>query len=166
MHEQEVVDFYKKFAPRILRFLEKKVPKETAQELLNDVFLDAVDSLPLLRKKENLQAWLYKIAHNKTVDYYRKQKIKSFLLSQIPYLELLATEMSQPEFILEKNKVRDNIEAAMRNISQHYRDILRMRYEEQMPIKMIALSLNLSPKATESLLFRARQQFIKAYERT
>jgi RNA polymerase sigma-70 factor, ECF subfamily len=165
MDEQEIVSFYKKFSPRILRFLRLRLPEEIAQETLNDVFFDAVDSFPTLRKQTNLQAWLYKIAHNKTVDYYRKKKIKSFLLSQLPYLELIAQEMHQPEFILEKNKIRDNIESAMKKISQKYRSILRMHYEEQIPIKQIALVLNLSPKATESLLFRARQSFIKAYER-
>lgn len=166
MNEQEVIKFYQKFSPRILRYLQRSLPHELAQEVLNDVFLDAIDELPTLRKMENLQAWLYKIAHNKIVDYYRKKKIKSFLLSQIPYLELIAQEIHQPEFILEKNKIRDNIESAMLTLSQKYRSVLRMHYEDQMPIKTIAVSLNLSPKATESLLFRARQQFIKAYERT
>lgn len=166
MVEQSVVLFYQEYSPRILRYLKNHLPYDEAKEILNDVFMEAVDSLPTLREQTNLQAWLYKIAHNKMVDYYRKKKIKSFLLSQIPYLELLATEIHQPEFIMEKNKIRDNIESAMRQISQKYQSILRMHYEEQMPIKQIALVLNLSPKATESLLFRARQSFIKAYERT
>jgi RNA polymerase sigma-70 factor, ECF subfamily len=165
MTEQEIVVFYQQFSPQILRYLKRYLPFDEAKEILNDVFLEAVDSLPSLQKQTNLKAWLYKIAHNKMVDFYRKKKIKSFLLSQVPYLELLAHEIHQPEFILEKNKIRDNIESAMKKISQKYRSILRMHYEEQMPVKTIAIALNLSPKATESLLFRARQSFIKAYER-
>ena len=163
--EQAVVAFYREFSPRILRYLQKHLPKEIAQEILNDVFFDAVDTLPTLKKQTNLQAWLYKIAHNKMVDYYRKQKIKSFLFSQMPYLKLLAKEMTQPEFILEKNRIRDTIEETLHKLSDRYQQILRMHYEEQLPIKQIALILNLSPKATESLLYRARQQFIKNYER-
>lgn len=166
MNEHAIVAFYQKYSPRILKYLQTKLPPDEAKEILNDVFLEAVDSLPTLKKQTNLQAWLYKIAHNKMVDYYRKKKIKSFLLSQIPYLDIIAQEIHQPEFILEKNKVRDNIESAMRNISEKYRSILRMHYEEQMPVKQIAVVLNLTPKATESLLFRARQSFMKAYERT
>lgn len=166
MDDHALVLFYQEYSPRILRYLQNHLPLDEAKEILNDVFLEAVDSLPTLRKEKNLQAWLFKIAHNKMVDFYRKKKIKSFLLSQIPYLEILAHEMHQPEFILEKNKIRDNIETAMRNISRKYQAILRMHYEEQMPIKTIAVVLNLTPKATESLLFRARQSFIKAYERT
>jgi|SRR6185369_528140 len=164
MDEQQAVALYKKFSPKIYSFLKKRLPENEISEILNDVFFDAIDDIATLKKEENLQAWLYRIAHNKVVDFYRKKKIKSFLLSQVPYLDLFAKEMSQPEFILEKNQLRDKIEAAMRSISQKYQNILRMHYEEQMPIKSIALSLHMTPKATESLLYRARQQFMKAYE--
>ena len=165
--EQGVIDFYKENSPKILYYLIKRLPrKEDAQEILNDVFLETIDALPTLRKEENLSAWLYKIAHNKVVDFYRKRKIKSFLFSQMPYLELIAGEISQPEFQLEKNKIRDRIEASLHAVSNRYQQILRMRYEEDMSVKNIATTLNLSFKATESLLYRARQDFIKAYERS
>ena len=165
MDEQAVVSLYKDFSPGITRYLKSKLPENEVSEILNDVFFDAIDEMATLKKQTNLKAWLYKIAHNKIVDFYRKKKIKSFLLSQVPYLELFAKEMNQPEFIMEKNQIRDKIESAMHAISEKYQNILRMHYEEQIPIKKIALVLNLTPKATESLLFRARQHFIKAYER-
>jgi RNA polymerase sigma-70 factor, ECF subfamily len=165
--QQAVVTFYQTYSPRILQFLKKRLPREEdAQEIVNDVFLDAVDDLPTLHTQTNLQAWLYKIASNKVADFYRKRKIKSFLFSQMPYLEIIANEISQPEFQLEKNKIRDKIEDAFLDIAVHYQQVLKMHYEEQMPVKAIAVALNLSPKATESLLYRARQSFIKSYERT
>jgi len=163
--QDAIVSFYRDYSPQISRYLQNRLPPSEVEEILNDVFFEAIDDLPKLNKSTNLRAWLYKIAHNKMVNFYRKKKIKSFLLSQIPYLELLSQEIHQPEFILEKNKIRDNIELSMRTLSQKYQTILRMHYEEQMPIKSIALALNLTPKATESLLFRARQSFMKAYER-
>lgn len=164
--EQAVVAFYKTYSPRILRYLHKHLPPEIAQELLNDIFFEAVDALPTLQKKTNMQAWLYKIAHNKMVDFYRKKKIKAFLFSQMPYFEFVAEEINQPEFQLEKNRIRDDIEATLCIISRQYEQILRMRYEEDMSVKAIAGTLNLSNKAAESLLYRARQNFIKVYERT
>lgn len=164
--QQAVVTFYKTYSPRITRYLANKLPKDEVHEILNDVFFDAIDTIQTIRKETNVQAWLFQIAHHKVVDYYRKKKIKSFLLSQLPYLELIASEIHEPEFVIEKNKVRDNIEAAMISLSHKYRTILTLHYEEQMPVKLIAVELNLSQKATESLLYRARQHFIKAYGRT
>ena len=162
---QAVVALYKTYSPRLLKYLHRKLPREEdAQEILNDVFFEAIDSIFLLKKEENLQAWLYKIAYNKTVDFYRKKKIKSILLSQVPFLEIIANEINQPEFQFEKNKIRDNIEYALKNISDDYRKILQLHYEEKIPVKELAPIFNLSFKATESMLFRARQSFKRAYE--
>ena len=96
---QAVNEFYKQNSARILSYLLKRLPtQEDAEEIANDVFLEAIDSLNLLKKDENLEAWLVRIAHNKMVDYYRKRKIKSLLLSQVPYLQIIAKEIHQPDF--------------------------------------------------------------------
>src|SRR5689334_4745252 len=115
--QEAIVLFYREYSPKIFRYLKRHLPKSEIEEVLNDVFFDAIDDLPKLNKSTNLQAWLYKIAHNKMVNFYRKKKIKSFLLSQIPYLELFSQEIHQPEFILEKNRIRDTIESAMHGLS-------------------------------------------------
>ncbi len=164
--EQVIAEFYHDYSPKILRYLQKRLPHEEAREILNDVFLEAIDSLPTLNKHQNLQSWLFTIAHHNSVDFYRKKRIKSLLFSQLPFLEIIASEMSQPEFQMEKDKIRDKIESSLTALSNKYEHILRLHYEEDKPIKEIALMYNLSPKATESLLYRARKHFMKSYERT
>lgn len=162
-----VIELYKSYSPKILSYLVKKLPRlEDAQELTNDVFLEAIDSLSFLEKEKNINSWLYKIAHNKMVDFYRKRKIKSILLSNMPFLEIVANEINQPEFQFEKNKIRDRIEFAFSNLSQKYRKILTLHYEENISVKRLSKIFNLSFKATESLLFRARQSFKLAYARS
>lgn len=162
-----VVEFYKFYSPKVLSYLSKKLPRfEDAEDLTNDVFLDAIDSLYLLKKEESTQSWLCKIAHNKMVDFYRKQKVKSMLLSQMPFLQIIANEISQPEFQFEKDRIRDKIEEALQSLPHKYRKIIRLFYEEKIPVKDIAEIFNLSFKATESLLFRARRSFKLAYARS
>lgn len=160
-----VIEFYKSYSPKILAYLTRKLPREDAQEITNDVFLEAIDSLSFLQREQNVSAWLYRIAHNKMVDFYRKKKIKSILLSQMPFLQIVASEINQPEFQLEKNKVNEKIELTLKTISQKYRRILTLHYEEKISVKQLAVIFKLSFKATESLLFRARQSFILAYQR-
>lgn len=162
--EASVVEFYKTYSKDLLRYLQKRVPSDEASEILNDTFLEAIDGMMMLKEDENLKAWLYKIAYNKTIDYYRKTKVKSILMSQIPFLEIVDSEVHQPEFQMEKAKLREKIEKALKSISDKYRKILEFHYIDHLSIKEIALVFNLTPKATESLLFRARQSFIRAYE--
>lgn len=165
--KKEVLEFYRTYAPKILKYLKRKLPRnEDAQEILNDVFLDALDQVPFLRKDSSLQSFLYALAHNKMVDFYRKRKIKSVLFSQVPYLEFAAKEMHEPEFQMEKEKIRLKIERVMQMISAKYAIILQMHYEDGMRVKEIAKKQGLSFKATESLLFRARQQFMKIYSKS
>lgn len=160
-----VETFYKEFSPGILRYLKSKLPRtEDAQEILNDVFLDAVDGLPTVHKQTNIKAWLYQIAHHKVANFYRKQKIKSLLFSQFPYLQIIDQEVHQPEFQLEKREVKIRLQITLEKLSQKYQQILRMHYIEELPVKIISVHLNLSFKATESRLYRARQQFIKYYQ--
>ena len=159
--------FYKTYAPGIGRYLKRKLPREEdAQEMLNDVFLDAIDSLPKLRDQEQLQSWLYQIAHHKMVNFYRKQKVKTFLFSQFSYLKLLAEEINEPEFQMEKQELLQRLQVTFQQLSEKYQQIIRMHYEEALPLKAIAMELNLSHKAAESLLYRARQQFKNDYART
>lgn len=162
-----ILTFYKRYSPVLMRYLKHKLPRlEDAEEVLNDIFLDAIDHLPLFQKKSDIKTWLFAIAHNKIVDFYRKRKIKSILLSQIPYLEIIADEINQPEFRFEKEKIKERIEATFLKLSQTYCEILRLRYERRFTVKQLAVHFNLSFKATESLLFRARKQFQVVYERT
>ncbi|KKR76555.1 MAG: RNA polymerase sigma factor [Candidatus Levybacteria bacterium GW2011_GWA2_40_8] len=163
--EKAVEVLYKTYSQDILKYLQNRVPHEEAFEILNDAFLEAIDGMIMLKKDSNLKAWLYRIAYNKTIDYYRKTKVKSILMSQIPFLEIVDSEVHQPEFQLEKARLKEKIEKAFLSLSQRYREILTLHYENRMSIKEIALQFEISAKATESLLYRARQSFIRAYER-
>lgn len=158
-----VQTFYKKYSPKITSYIQQKVGSQDAYEIAQDVFLEAFDSLALFEGRSSIATWLYTIAHNKIVDFYRKKKIKSVLLSQFPFLQPISQEIVQPEFQFEKNKIRDRIEATFHTISFRYRQILKRHYEDNISVKQIAIELNLSHKATESLLYRARQAFIKSY---
>jgi RNA polymerase sigma-70 factor, ECF subfamily len=161
-----VIEFYKAYSYKILSYLSRMLPRpEDAQEITNDVFLEAIDSLSMLRKEQSILSWLYRIAHNKMVDFYRKKKIKSIFLSQMPFLQIVEAEINQPEFQYEKNRIRDGIETALKSLPENYRKILRLHYEEKIPVKQIAVILHMTFKAAESLLFRARQSFKLAYSR-
>lgn len=161
-----VLQFYKLYSPALMKYLQSKLPrKEDAEELLNDTFFEALDTLSFFQKKSSVKTWLFTIAHNKIADFYRKRKLRSILLSQVPFLEIVAEEIDQPEFEFEKKKAGERIDIAMRSLNEKYRYILTLKYVKRFSIKQIALEMHMTIKAAESLLFRARQSFILAYER-
>jgi RNA polymerase sigma-70 factor (ECF subfamily) len=161
-----VLEFYKLYSPGMMHYLSHKLPrKEDAEEILNDVFFEALDTLAFFQKRSTVKTWLYTIAHNKIADFYRKRKLRSILLSQVPFLEIVAAEIDQPEFEFEKKKLGEKVDIAMRSLNEKYQQILTLKYVKRFSLKRIAFELNLTLKAAESLLYRARQSFILAYER-
>ncbi len=159
-------ELYYAYCTKITKYLKKKLPEGELQDVVNDVFFEAIDSISLLQKREKLGNWLYRIAHNKVVDFYRKKKAKTILISQIPFFEFVDQEVHQPEFQFEKEKIKERIEKTLHTLSQPYRRILQLHYEEHIPVKKIAILFDVSDKAAESLLYRARKSFQKIYERT
>jgi RNA polymerase sigma-70 factor (ECF subfamily) len=161
-----VFHFYKEFSPKIRRYITNRIPKHVdAEDFVQEVFFEAIDTIAFLKHEQALTSWLYTIAQHKIADFYRRQKVKQLVISEIPFLQLIDNEVHEPEFIFEKNKIRDSIEKTFATLPQKYQIVLRLHYEDNLPIKQIAVILQLSAKATESLLFRARKKFNLAYER-
>jgi RNA polymerase sigma factor (sigma-70 family) len=60
---------------RLLAFIRSRVPKsEDAEDILQDVFVRAVQNLNATEPIDDLMAWLYTVARNRIVDLYRRRK--------------------------------------------------------------------------------------------
>lgn len=164
--KQAAATFYRMYSPQIRAYLSHKVScLQDLQELLEDIFVDAFQGLSLFEEKSSLPTWLFRIAHNKLVDYYRKTKNTTILLfSQIPTVEFAGPETNQPEIILETHWTKEVYLKARSHLSQKYQRVLQMRYEYGLPLKTIAKRLHASFKATESLLFRSRKKLQSLYQ--
>lgn len=159
--------FYKNYAPKVRRFLLSKLPSEAdAEDVLQEVFLSAFDSLPMYRGEAKPLSWLYAIARHEVADFYRKRYVRELVEKTSPLFEELIETVETPEMAWDRSKVRKRFFAAYTSLQQQYQDILSYRYELSLSVKEIAEKMKLSFKATESLLYRARSAFAVAYETT
>jgi RNA polymerase sigma factor (sigma-70 family) len=66
---------YKRERGRLLAFIRSRVPRnEDAEDILQDVFTQAVQNLSVTEPIDNLMAWLYTVARNRIVDLYRRRR--------------------------------------------------------------------------------------------
>lgn len=155
-------DLHKK---SLYRFIHRQIHDTyTAEEIVQDVFLDFIEQLRFFRGDSSLKTFLYCIARNKMIDHMRKKKIKKILFSAIPSFLL---EQLTPVFLdeeIEKKELVEKINRTFEAIPNDYRIILRLKYIEEEKVAEIAKQFSISLKATESMLFRARKAFIKAFQ--
>lgn len=149
---------YKEQAPKLLAWMESRVKmREDAQELVHDTFLSFIDSLPLFQGNSSPMTFLIAIAKHEVADYWRKKYAKKAILT-VPFMDQVYTEK-----LYSARETEKAVERAYQTILPEERLILVMKYEDNRTVAEIAEKLEISIKAAESRLFRARQAFQRAY---
>ena len=157
-------ELYEKYSKKLLNFILLKIDISCdAEEILQDTFISALDSLPLFSAKSSFFTWLCGIAKHEIADFYRKKKIKTIFFSRLPILEELAGRALGPEEKLMEMEVKKRIKIVFKNLSEGYQQVLRLKYVEEYSVARIAKKLGMTFKSVESKLFRARIAFQKEY---
>ncbi len=163
--EKVLFDLYRTYQKQLHSFIYKKVSDNAlAEELSQDIFLQFIESLRDFRFESSLKTFLFTIARNKVIDYFRKKKLKKILFSALPafVVEGLASVVMDDE--IEKKQLQEKIDLTLESLPHDYQLVLRLKYIDNKSVKYIAQMLVKTFKSTESLIFRARKAFIEAYK--
>lgn len=158
-----VREFYEKHKERLFEFLLRKVSeKKDAEEILQDTFLSAIDSLALFSGKSSLLTFLCGIAKHEIADYYKKKRIKAIVFSRFENWQFLIDKSLRPDEQLVKKELSLRIKSVLRKILPRYKGLIRLKYIEGFSVKEIAKKMRMTEKSVESALFRARKAFVLA----
>ena len=84
--------FYKETQPKLWQWVVSRVQNEQdADEIVQDSFLNLLDSLPIFQGKSSLWTFLVSIAKHEVYDYWRKKYAKKAILT-IPFADHIYTE--------------------------------------------------------------------------
>jgi RNA polymerase sigma-70 factor (ECF subfamily) len=163
--EKALHEIFKLYELPLTRFIQRQIsdPHEV-EELVQEVFIDFIESLRSFRGDSKVKTFLFSIARHKIIDYIRKKKIKKIVFSKLParVVEGLQTIIIDED--IDKKEIQEKIEHVFAKLPNDYKVILRLKYIENRKMKEIAETFSLSFKAAESLLYRARRAFVITYE--
>lgn len=149
---------------QLFRFIAKKVADPAdAEDIVQETLIAIYDSLPLFKGKSAFYSWCCGIAKHEIADFYRKKKIKQIVFSRLPWLKDLVSEALGPELEYQEVEAKTKILKTLKNLSEGYARILRLKYIDGRSMRQIAAELNITVKAVESRLTRARLAFQKVY---
>lgn len=158
-------ELYKKHYFGLKKFVSNRVDDEQkVEEIVNDVMLAVIINKPYFRGKSDIFSWICGIAKHKIVDYYRKKKLKTILFSVSPVFEEIADKALGPEKTSLKIELIEEIKKTLRGLKKEYYKVLRLKYIKGWRVNKIAQKLNISPKAVESRLQRAKFNFRELWE--
>ncbi len=133
-----------------------------AQDITQETFLKAFQSMDTLQDQKKMGAWLATIATRTAIDFIRMQKNRNDIPTEDVYIDVeIARKQisSSVEEVVEKNILKN---AIRKNIAElkppEYREVLLLKYEYELRDEEIAKHLGVSVGAVKSRLHRARKR--------
>jgi len=136
---------YEEYFSRIYRYIALRVGNKTeAEDLAEQVFLKALESSSSFKwRGVPVSSWLFRIAHNQVIDYWRTTKPK------VPLNELMAGDGVDPEAMAEKwGDIREVIRA-LGQLTRAQRDVIELRFAGGLSVAEVAKVLGKSEGAVK-----------------
>ena len=144
---------WKEFNDQLLGFIKARVNNaDTAQDILQEVFIKIHQSSNQLSNEDKLASWVYQITRNTIIDYYRKKKLPisddSIFQGEV---EEESDSSLNPQFI-------NCLMPFIKQLPEKYSDALNKTIYGDLSQKEYAKELGISYTAVKSRVQRARQQ--------
>lgn len=141
---------------------------EEAEEITQDVFVAIHFALEKFEHKSEMSTWIYRITINKSIDFIRfknrKKRVDRILSIFYPNSTELkhdGTDFNHPGVVMEQKEATQLLFAQINELPDNQRTALILNKIEQKSLAEIATIMNLSHKAVESLIQRAKTKLVK-----
>jgi RNA polymerase sigma-70 factor, ECF subfamily len=153
-------ELYDHYQPMIYRFIAVKVSRrEEAEDITHQVFLSAwLNVKSYEHRGYPFSSWLYQIARNQVIDYYRAKKNDVNLDSIDP--EYFVTPASAT-FSVPMKLDMEAVRRAMGKLKPDYQDVIILRFIEDLPLKETAVAMKKTEGAVKLMQHRAIKELKK-----
>ncbi len=136
----------------------------TAEDLAQEAFVKAYRKLRTFDHRRKLSSWLFKIAHNTTIDHLRRARLDTVPLEttaadgENSWETLRASEDEGPERRAEVSQLVAGLDAALGRLKPSYREILLLRFQQGLAYHEIAEVTGVAIGTVKVRLHRARKK--------
>jgi len=117
---------------RLRNFIRKRVPDATdAEDILQDVFFALIQAWPI----EQVTAWLFRVATNRIIDRFRKQKHEILSID-----DLLPSPEGGPEAEYARSVLIEELEGALEELPKEQREVFIAHEIEGRNFKEISIA--------------------------
>lgn len=163
--QEKIIQLYQQYAPRMLAWARRYLPEPDAEDIVHDAFLYLMKLSPEKRDPDCPKTARLCFILTKSLCLNHLRDHKRELLTDFEAEEARWMESDMPSYG-ETGRIRDADwgKAFMDRLPSRYRDILILRYEDELSTKEIAILMNLSAATVNRVLSRAREAARKIIE--
>ena len=148
---------YQAYSSQVFTFILRMVDRRAiAEELAQEVWMRLAVRARSLRGDTRLEPWLFTVARNLCVSYWRTRGVEGVHDSDRDTLEAVQESGAAPDRTAESHELGARLERALTRLSRPYREALLLVGVEGMSPTTAATVCSLSPQAMRKRLERAR----------
>jgi len=153
--ESAFVEAYGLFSPKIYRHaLFRTSSPQTAEDIMSETFVRAWETVRVKAAElRHLKAFLYRIADNLIIDHYRKNARAAVPISED--IEETLASGEDPHAALDRTLQGERLQGLLKRLRPETRDLLVMRFIDDLPIEHIAERTGKKKNAVYVALHRA-----------
>jgi len=141
-----------------------------AQDIVQETFIKAWRHLKRFKSRKNFRTWIFQIAKNTAIDFYRKRRNIPFSdfeneKEENILIEKVADPGPLPDEILEKSDLRERLTGIVRKLPVNYRNVVFLHYHHHFTFQEIANILSEPLNTVKSRHFRALSILKKILEK-
>lgn len=136
---------------------------EDTDDLLQDIFIKIWKALPSFRGEAQLYTWVFRIATNETLNFLRKEKVRSLLRFQNADVEIERKIDSDPYF--NGTQAERALSKEIAKLPEKQRIVFIMRYYDDMPYEDISQVLDTSVGSLKASYHIAQQKIREALKK-
>lgn len=140
----------------LFRYFRRLVaPAAVAEELFQDVWASVIRARRQYEVRAKFTTWLYRLAHNRLIDHYRRTRTGVPLADGAEAAALEAAtedEWREPEHVLERQRLAQRLQAALARLPEAQREAFLLRTEGGLGLEEIAAVTGADVEAAKSRL--------------
>lgn len=136
----------------------------TAEDLTQDTFVKAFGALARFDPRHRFSSWIFKIAHNTSIDHLRHRQLATVSLDATDDTgdRALADRLEDPTAVdpeaqAQNQDLAADLEAALAELRPEYREVVVLRFQEGLAYEEIAEVLSLPLGTVKTFIHRARK---------
>lgn len=161
MNEELISDWFHAYADDIYRFLIYYTSSPDVEDLVQEVFIKAIDNYDKFRGDSSPKTWLISIARNIAIDEARRKKSKNW--RELIHLYEENTDRSPEEAKIWKEDI-ERLYQAIQNLKQDYHDVVILRAIKELSVRDSAKILNWSETKVRVTYHRALKNLKEQYK--
>lgn len=157
---------YDELYDRVYRYTAFRVNAEDVEDLVSDVFVKALENLHRyeVRPGAKFSSWVFRIAHNRIIDFYRREKdILGLEEHEELMWEIPDTNTPDPQMHLLRREEAQTIRRVLKKLPDIQREVLELKFLEEFSNADIAHIIGKSEGNVRVIQLRALREMKKLW---